>query len=243
LQLTYNIQPHQPQVSQVEQLPQFCSGTDVEEYDSQSLWNDFLQNKGDTINTCSSSQSFDDMMLKDSGWTEFISNDNSYSNSSDFSSSPRDDLRHNKRRFDSYEEVSKKRSKIATEIPFQNMFFDCVHFLTLPQIAAISANATIPVFVKDSNSVFIYINPMFCNFINNMKSGVDMVANKTHVSHIVDETEATSVIDQDQWMMSQEQGHVKTFNTVVNKRVYQIVKEWVTLADGKTVIVGAVTSS
>jgi len=250
LQLTYH-QPQLPQVT-VEQIPQFCGTTECEEYDSQSLWTDFLQNKGDTINT-SSTQAFDDIMLKDSGWTEFINTDNNnnntnsaFPNNSEYpnaSNSPRDDPRQNKRRFDSYEEVSKKRAKLSSEVPFQNMFFDCVHFLTLPQIAAISATASVPVFVKDSNSVFIYINPMFCSFINNMRAGVDVVANKTHVSHVVDETEASSVIDQDRWMMSQEQGHVKTFNTVVNKRVYQIVKEWVTLADGKTVIVGAVTST
>lgn len=244
----------------------------VEEFDSQELWSDFMQNKG-AINTNSLQQSFDEM-IKSDGWNEtpFLAEqeqhkgENAESNGSDQDGiegemkTEKDEngnqlkpegeekkdgeKQQTKRKLDSEQHDGPPAKKAKSLEPnFQKMFFLCLHFMTLPQIAAVSSTSPIPIFVKDSNSIFIYINPSFCNFIMGV-SGVEMVVNKTGVSDVLESpTEASCVIDQDKWILTQEEGSIKTFNTFVNSKIYQILKQWVTLPDGQRVIVGVVNNS
>lgn len=124
---------------------------------------------------------------------------------------------------------------------FQNMFFLCLHFMTLPQIAGVCSTSPLPIFVKNSNSVFIYINPAFCSFIMGV-SGVDsVVLNKTGVQDVLESREESStVIDQDKWILTQEEGAIKTFQSIFNQKIYQVLKQWVTLPDGQRVIIGVI---
>lgn len=124
---------------------------------------------------------------------------------------------------------------------FQNMFFLCLHFMTLPQIAGVCSTSPLPIFVKNSNSVFIYINPAFCNFIMGVSGVESVVLNKTGVQDVLESREESStVIDQDKWILTQEEGAIKTFQSIFNQKSYQVLKQWVTLPDGQRVIIGVI---
>jgi len=122
------------------------------------------------------------------------------------------------------------------------MFFNCLHFLTLNELASVCGRAPVPVFVKDSNSVYLYVNATFCSFILDLNR-VDQVLNQS-TTQLLGRVEGTEILQQEQLLMTQiEEGTIKEFDVTVKKQNFKVMKQWTALRDGQKVIAGAVVSS
>jgi len=136
----------------------------------------------------------------------------------------------------------RKKPRYLLETKFyQKLFFNCLHFMTLEEISTVCTCAPVPIFVKDESSVYIYINPTFCAFIMDI-SRTERILHKT-TSQVLGQTEALDVVKQEKFLMSQDQGTLKTFNVNIQKQTYRVMRQWTVLRDGKRVIIGAVISS
>jgi len=135
-----------------------------------------------------------------------------------------------------------KRPRFLLEAKFfQKLFFSCMQFMTLPEIARVANNAPIPIFVKDENSVYIYINPTFCHFITDL-SRTERVLNHT-TQQVFEPRDASAVAEDDKFLVQQGEGTLKTFDVSIKKQEFRVMKEYCALRDGKKVILGAVISS
>eukprot|EP01127_Copromyxa_protea_P009774 TRINITY_DN2324_c0_g4_i1.p1 TRINITY_DN2324_c0_g4~~TRINITY_DN2324_c0_g4_i1.p1 ORF type:complete len:676 (-),score=124.03 TRINITY_DN2324_c0_g4_i1:151-2127(-) len=139
-----------------------------------------------------------------------------------------------------------KKPKYLLEIEhFRKLFFDSLRHMTLHQISAVTARAPVPVFVKDMNLTYIYINSTFLTFM------MDIAHTHTHslhvlnqdISHILDQTDAANVTRQEKFLMEQEEGTTKIFDVTVRREVYCVMKQCVTLPDGNKVIIGVIISN
>jgi hypothetical protein len=142
-----------------------------------------------------------------------------------------------------YEEtpLPSKRRKYLLEAEFyQKLFFKCLTFMTLEEIATVCRNAPIPIFVKDENSVYRYANPAFCEFILDTVCK-ENILNKSTVQ-VFQGKEGEEVVKTDKYIMSRE-GKIITFNLAVNRQEYRVMKRYTKLRDGLKVVVGAVVSS
>jgi len=143
---------------------------------------------------------------------------------------------------DENDELPRKRPRYLLETKFyQKLFFNCLHFMTLEEISAVCSRAPVPIFVKDESSVYIYINTTFCAFIMDI-SRTERILHKT-TSQVLGQSEALDVVKQEKFLMTHDQGTLKTFNVNIHKQTYRVMKQWTVLRDGKKVIVGAVVSS
>jgi PAS domain-containing protein len=140
------------------------------------------------------------------------------------------------------EHRERKRPRFLLEAKFfQKLFFSCMQFMTLPEIARVANAAPIPIFVKDENSVYIYINPTFCHFITDL-SRTERVLNHT-TQQIFEPRDASEVVEHDKFLVQQGEGTLKTFDVSIKKQEFRVMKEYCALRDGKKVILGAVISS
>jgi hypothetical protein len=154
----------------------------------------------------------------------------------------------NKRRLESVTEhddftrPKKKPRLLLEETYFQRLFFDSLKFLNIQQIGHICSKAPIPIFVKDHNSVYIYINCTFGMFVM-QQARAEGIINKNTFQVVSDTTEANEIVQHDKFIMTQKEGTIKTFNVSLKKQDYLVMKQWTTLSDGMKVIIGAVISS
>eukprot|EP01130_Rhizamoeba_saxonica_P007123 TRINITY_DN2864_c0_g4_i1.p1 TRINITY_DN2864_c0_g4~~TRINITY_DN2864_c0_g4_i1.p1 ORF type:complete len:456 (-),score=94.19 TRINITY_DN2864_c0_g4_i1:117-1484(-) len=145
----------------------------------------------------------------------------------------------NKRKREDLEEDSTKRRRFPLETKYyQTLFFNTVHFLTLDEIKIVCRKAPIPLFIKDENSVYLYINPAFCSFIMDVSETPTIINRSTN--QILDERDAARVMKQDSQLMSSTEGTTRTFEVHLKKEEYRVMKQFTTLRDGCKVIIGAV---
>jgi hypothetical protein len=64
-----------------------------------------------------------------------------------------------------------------------------------------------------------------------------------NITHILDQTDAANVIEQEKYLMGLGEGSSKTFDVPVRREIYRVMKQWVTLPDGNKVIIGVVVSN
>lgn len=134
-----------------------------------------------------------------------------------------------------------KRRKYILETEFyQKLFFKSIAFMTLDELASLCNNAPIPLFVKDENSVYKYVNTSFCNFILDTVRKDNIVNKRTN--QVLSGHEADEVVKMDKYLMTRE-GKIMTFNVAVNRQEYRVIKLYTRLRDGMKVVVGAVVSS
>jgi len=142
----------------------------------------------------------------------------------------------------SIESRETKRPRFLLEAKFfQKLFFSCMQFMTLPEIARVANAAPIPIFVKDENSVYIYINPTFCHFITDLSRTERVLSHTTQ--QIFEPRDASEVVEHDKFLVQQGEGTLKTFDVSIKKQEFRVMKEYCALRDGKKVILGAVISS
>eukprot|EP01130_Rhizamoeba_saxonica_P000709 TRINITY_DN10640_c0_g1_i1.p1 TRINITY_DN10640_c0_g1~~TRINITY_DN10640_c0_g1_i1.p1 ORF type:complete len:442 (+),score=114.42 TRINITY_DN10640_c0_g1_i1:21-1346(+) len=147
-----------------------------------------------------------------------------------------------KRKLEYYEEPATKRPKYLMETKtYQKLFFNALHYLTLPEISTVASRAPVPLFVKDENSRYIYLNSTFANFVLDVAT-TDTALNKG-TSQVLDPCDAPTIMQHDQYMFTQEEGVMKLFDVTIKHQYFQMMKQVTTLRDGKKVIVGAVVGS
>lgn len=64
-----------------------------------------------------------------------------------------------------------------------------------------------------------------------------------NVTQVFDQKDADNVIKQEQYLMEQEEGTIKTFDITLRREVYRVMKQWTKLPDGRKVIIGVVVSN
>lgn len=95
--------------------------------------------------------------------------------------------------------------------------------------------------MQDSNLNYIYINSTFLSFIMDI-AHTPQVLNHD-ISVLLDRNDADQVIKQEQYLMEQEEGTIKTFEVPVRREVFRVMKQWTKLPDGSKVIIGVVISN
>lgn len=64
----------------------------------------------------------------------------------------------------------------------------------------------------------------------------------SNVTSVLDQGDAAGIIKQEQFLMEQEEGTVKTFEVPIRREIYRVMKQWARLIDGQRVIIGIVVS-
>lgn len=64
-----------------------------------------------------------------------------------------------------------------------------------------------------------------------------------NVAQVLDRGDADAVIKQEQYLMEQEEGTIKTFDVPLRREIYRVMKQWTKLPDGQRVIIGVVVSN
>eukprot|EP01125_Pyxidicula_operculata_P006226 TRINITY_DN2165_c0_g1_i2.p1 TRINITY_DN2165_c0_g1~~TRINITY_DN2165_c0_g1_i2.p1 ORF type:complete len:385 (-),score=48.81 TRINITY_DN2165_c0_g1_i2:156-1310(-) len=147
-----------------------------------------------------------------------------------------------KRARENVEEPPSKRAKYLMDtIYFRKLFFNSLQYMTMSELSNVSKSAPVPIFVKDEESVYIYMNPTFCSFIMDVTRS-ERIQNQNPIQ-LVGQVEGGDIVRQDQYLMSLQQGTAKTFDVNIKKQSLKVMKQWITLRDGQRVIVGAVVSS
>jgi len=124
---------------------------------------------------------------------------------------------------------------------FQKLFFNCLHFLSLTELSSICGRAPVPVFVKDINSVYIYVNPTFCNFILDLTRS-DQVLNQSTTQVLG--RDGTEIARQEQLMITEEEENKpREYDLTIKKQNFRVMKQWSSMRDGQRVIIGAVVSA
>lgn len=128
-----------------------------------------------------------------------------------------------------------KRSRFSLEDKYyQKLFFRSLSFMTLEELRSLCAQAPVPIFVKDENSVYKWANHAFCSFILD----TDSVVNK-RTTELLCRTEGEEVLKSDHYLLQRE-GKIKTFDLLVKSQAYTVMKLYTTLRGGTKVLVGAV---
>jgi hypothetical protein len=134
---------------------------------------------------------------------------------------------------------SAKRAAYTIEDKFfQKLFFRTLSFLTLEEVRSIAAQAPIPIFVKDENSVYKWANHAFCSFI--LDATIENLVNK-RVTQVLCPEEGEAVLRSDAYVLQRE-GAVRTFELSVKSQQYKVMKMYTRLRDGTKVLIGAVGS-
>eukprot|EP01124_Arcella_intermedia_P015840 TRINITY_DN22408_c0_g1_i1.p1 TRINITY_DN22408_c0_g1~~TRINITY_DN22408_c0_g1_i1.p1 ORF type:complete len:536 (-),score=83.52 TRINITY_DN22408_c0_g1_i1:514-2121(-) len=124
---------------------------------------------------------------------------------------------------------------------YQKMFFNCLHFMTLEEISTISLKAPIPLFVKDENSVYIFLNNTFSAFIIDIAQTEKVLYKSTQ--QVLGQLDSQIVLQQERTLLSQPPGTIKVFDVTIKRQTFQVMKQWNSLRDGKKVILGMVISA
>lgn len=138
---------------------------------------------------------------------------------------------------------SKKPRYLLETMFFQRMFFRCLEFLSVEEISKATATSSVPIFVKDDKSRYVYINAAFAHFMMGLvTTGTSKVLNATP-DQILSPTEASTVSSHDRFLRENEIGEAHVFDISIKHQSFRVMKQLTTLKDGKQVIVGAVVSN
>eukprot|EP01130_Rhizamoeba_saxonica_P015820 TRINITY_DN7167_c0_g1_i2.p1 TRINITY_DN7167_c0_g1~~TRINITY_DN7167_c0_g1_i2.p1 ORF type:complete len:102 (+),score=12.46 TRINITY_DN7167_c0_g1_i2:403-708(+) len=95
-----------------------------------------------------------------------------------------------------------------------------------------------PIFIKDENSVYIYINQPFMSFIGKISNTSENILNQ-NTNQVLNGLQARdTVIKHDKSLLSME-GSVKSFFVPIENMSVHVMKQCTKLRDGKMVIAGA----